>query len=94
MKLLRYIADKLYKYSSYSKIEAPICYVKTRNIETINYELKVLERRNEEEIKRYMVLLMNEDIWKFVNIKRDDNYYDCEGKTAMYRGQLKIVVEG
>ena len=50
MKLLRYIADKLYKYSSYSQVKVPICYVE-KKVQTVKYELKVVKERNEEMIK-------------------------------------------
>lgn len=91
MKLLRCIADKLYKYSSYNKIEAPICYVKTQNVETINCQMEVWEHKNPyiEEVKRIMVDLMANDICKYIDVEFG---YDNRGK-KIYRGQIKIVKE-
>ena len=88
MKLLRYIADKLYKYSSYSQVKVPICYVE-KKVQTVKYELKVVKERNEEMIKKYLALLMQEDIYKFVKINKIEEFDDCD----LYRGELKIVEE-
>lgn len=89
MKLLRYIADKLYKYSSYSKKKEPICCVRTKNIQTIEYELKIVKGRDEKMIKKYLTLLMQEDIYKFVKINKIEEFDDYN----LYRGELKIVEE-
>ena len=89
MKLLRYIADKLYKYSSYSQLKVPICYVENKNVQTVKYELKVVKERNEEIIKKYLALLMQEEIYKFVKINKIEEFDDCD----LYRGELKIVEE-
>lgn len=87
MKLLRYIADKLYKYSSYNKIEAPIYYVKTQNVQIVKCEIIPWEKQTIEETKSVMATIMAKDIDKFIDVEID---YDQQGR-KIYRGQIKIV---
>ena len=40
-------------------------------------------------IKKYLTLLMQEDIYKFVKINKIEEFDGCD----LYRGELKIVEE-
>ena len=90
MKILRYIADKLYKYSSFNELKRPPYFTEKRvNIQTINCQMEVWEHKNPyiEDVKRVMVDSMANDICKYLDVEFG---YDYRGK-KIYRGQLKIV---
>ena len=89
MKLLRYIADKLYKYSSYSEVKVPICYVETKNMQTIKCEMKIIKERDEETVKKFLCLLMQEDIYKFIKVNKIKEFDDCD----LYRGEINVIGE-
>ena len=94
MKLLRCIADKLYKYSSYAKkeIKAPFLITQTpMGIEKINCEVSLPESMSIEDVKKVMARTMVKDISQFINIK---SY--CEGEyyfDKKYIGELKVIKE-
>ena len=94
MKLLRHIADKLYKYSSYARKEkkAPFLITKTTmDIEKINCEVSLPNSMSIEDVKKVMARAMVKDISQFINIKsccEGGYYYDKK-----YIGELKVIKE-
>lgn len=89
MKLLRYIADKLYKYSTFSKLrEPPILFEKKVDIQKIWCEMEVGEKQSIEEVKKAMIFLMAKDIANFLEVKID---YDPIRDKKVCKGRLKVI---
>jgi len=86
MKLLRYIADKLYKYSSYAQKEnKPLITQKTVDIIKINSEIKIIYEENMEILRELIARAMIKEISNFITI------YKVEDKA--YRGEIKVIKE-
>lgn len=90
MKLLKYMADKLYKYSSYYKKQIQVPFFlspQALDVEIINCEIEVPNGLSAEEVKKTMVSVMAKNIYQFVEIK---NNYSNEYYTK-YEGKLKVA---
>ena len=95
MKLLRYIADKLYKYSSYARKEkkAPFL-IKSEQKQLIKVRcvVNLPIRMDEEAVKEFLVSGMKKQLEGLIKIKKiapSSDFLDL----AEWQGEIEVVKE-
>ena len=51
--------------------------------------MKIIKERDEETVKKFLCLLMQEDIYKFIKVNKIKEFDDCD----LYRGEINVIGE-
>ena len=93
MKLLRYIADKLYKYSNYYEKPKPFTIVKEqKQIIKVTSVVNLTGEVQEETAKKLLVSEMAKQLERFVKVKKISPNFEYPNLVG-YKGELKVVEE-
>ena len=92
MKLLRYIANKLYKYSSYYE-KPKLCTITEDKKQIIKVTSEVsLPEKLEERAKRILVSEMAEQLENLIKVEKISPNFEYPD-LARYRGYIKVIEE-
>lgn len=92
MKLLRYIADKLYKYSSYNEKPKPPMIINEQKQIIKVISVVNLPEELEEDARRILVSEMAKQLERFVKVKKISPNFEYPNLVG-YKGELKVVEE-
>ena len=93
MKILRYIADKLYKYSSYCEIPKPPVIIKEqKEIVKVVSAINLFDKVPEEAVKKFLILEMKDQLEKFIKVEKISPNFEYPNSVG-YRGEIKVVKE-